>query len=73
MSQSEWSDEDESEHGDVDEDQESTGYATDDPALDNISVTNENGLTDCEGTVLQLNIKLFTNQTHFLVNYRSFK
>jgi adenylate cyclase 1 len=53
MSQSEWSDEEDSEEEEPgDDEQESTGYITDDPALDNISVTNENGLTDAEGKSL---------------------
>jgi len=52
VSQSEWSDDDESEEDqqEVEADLESTGYATDDPALETMSVTNENGLTDAEGT-----------------------
>lgn len=32
-----------------DRDAESTGYTTDDPALENISVLNDAGLTDAEG------------------------
>lgn len=50
-SQSEWSEEDED--GAASEpllaDRESTGYTTDDPALENISMLNETGLTDAEG------------------------
>lgn len=49
-SQSEWS---EDEEGGASEpllnDRESTGYTTDDPALENISMINETGLTDAEG------------------------
>lgn len=54
-SQSEWSDEEEEddEEGGASEpllnDRESTGYTTDDPALENISMMNETGLTDAEG------------------------
>lgn len=52
-SQSEWSEEDE---GGASEpllaDKESTGYTTDDPALENISMLNEAGLTDAEGRYL---------------------
>lgn len=47
---SEWS---EDEDGGASEpllnDRESTGYTTDDPALENISMLNETGLTDAEG------------------------
>lgn len=49
-SASEWS---EDEDGGASEpllnDRESTGYTTDDPALENISMINETGLTDAEG------------------------
>lgn len=49
-SQSEWS---EDEEGGASEpllnDRESTGYTTDDPALENISMIHETGLTDAEG------------------------
>lgn len=49
-SQSEWS---EDEEGGASEpllnDRESTGYTTDDPALENISMIHEAGLTDAEG------------------------
>lgn len=49
-SASEWS---EDEDGGASEpllnDKESTGYTTDDPALENISMINETGLTDAEG------------------------
>lgn len=52
-SQSEWSEDDE--EGAASEpllnDRESTGYTTDDPALENISMLNETGLTDAEGTL----------------------
>lgn len=49
MSQSEWSEESEEEEGAGDGQEGQDGYGTDDPALDNLSITNENGLTDCEG------------------------
>lgn len=55
MSQSEWSDDDDSDGANRNNDggdEESTGYVTDDPALDNMSVTNEHGLTDAEGISL---------------------
>lgn len=49
-SASEWS---EDEDGGASEpllnDRESTGYTTDDPALENVSMLNETGLTDAEG------------------------
>jgi hypothetical protein len=53
-SQSEWSEEDDDDdEGAASEpllaDRESTGYTTDDPALENISMLNETGLTDAEG------------------------
>lgn len=54
-SQSEWSeeDDDDDDEGAASEpllaDRESTGYTTDDPALENISMLNETGLTDAEG------------------------
>lgn len=54
LSQSEWSDDDD-EEGAASEpllaggDRESTGYMTDDPALENISMMNDAGLTDAEG------------------------
>lgn len=46
-SQSEWSDEDASEPLLVDN--QSTGYTTDDPALENLSIVHDAGLTDAEG------------------------
>lgn len=50
-SQSEWSEDDD--EGAASEpllaDRESTGYTTDDPALENVSMLNETGLTDAEG------------------------
>ncbi|XP_065155430.1 Ca(2+)/calmodulin-responsive adenylate cyclase isoform X11 [Atheta coriaria] len=55
-SQSEWS---EDEEGGASEpllnDRESTGYTTDDPALENISMLNETGLTDAEGALSDVN------------------
>ncbi|KAI4461325.1 adenylate cyclase type 1 [Holotrichia oblita] len=55
-SQSEWS---EDEEGGASEpllnDRESTGYTTDDPALENISMINETGLTDAEGALSDVN------------------
>lgn len=68
-SQSEWS---EDEEGGASEpllnDRESTGYTTDDPALENISMLNETGLTDAEGKsrknpILNLN-KIIFFQAH---------
>lgn len=59
-SQSEWS---EDEEGGASEpllnDRESTGYTTDDPALENISMLNETGLTDAEGKKLTTTNKFF--------------
>ncbi|XP_074029785.1 adenylate cyclase rutabaga isoform X3 [Leptinotarsa decemlineata] len=55
-SPSEWS---EDEDGGASEpllnDRESTGYTTDDPALENISMLNETGLTDAEGALSDVN------------------
>lgn len=55
-SQSEWS---EDEDGGASEpllnDRESTGYTTDDPALENVSMMNETGLTDAEGALSDVN------------------
>lgn len=49
-SQSEWSDEDENAASEpLLADRDSTGYTTDDPALENISMIHEAGLTDAEG------------------------
>jgi len=56
-SQSEWSEEDDDDDDDDEgaasepllADRESTGYTTDDPALENVSMLNETGLTDAEG------------------------
>ena len=36
-------------------DRESTGYTTDDPALENISVLHDHGLTDAEGALSDVN------------------
>ncbi|XP_044734406.1 Ca(2+)/calmodulin-responsive adenylate cyclase isoform X3 [Chrysoperla carnea] len=56
-SQSEWSEDDD--EGAASEpllaDRESTGYTTDDPALENISMLNETGLTDAEGALSDVN------------------
>ncbi|GLV34234.1 rutabaga [Carabus blaptoides fortunei] len=56
-SQSEWSEDDED--GGASEpllaDRESTGYTTDDPALENVSMLNETGLTDAEGALSDVN------------------
>ncbi|XP_066145642.1 adenylate cyclase type 1 isoform X2 [Euwallacea fornicatus] len=53
---SEWS---EDEDGGASEpllnDRESTGYTTDDPALENVSMINEAGLTDAEGALSDVN------------------
>lgn len=64
-SQSEWSEDDDEEDEDEDDDEnaasepllndrESTGYTTDDPALENVSMLNETGLTDAEGMYFNL-------------------
>ncbi|KAI5710816.1 hypothetical protein M8J75_011638 [Diaphorina citri] len=52
-SQSEWSDEDPSEPLLVDN--QSTGYTTDDPALENLSIVHDAGLTDAEGALSDVN------------------
>uniref|UniRef100_A0A8D8T3X0 adenylate cyclase n=1 Tax=Cacopsylla melanoneura TaxID=428564 RepID=A0A8D8T3X0_9HEMI len=52
-SQSEWSDEDASEPLLVDN--QSTGYTTDDPALENLSIVHDAGLTDAEGALSDVN------------------
>ncbi|XP_052126241.1 Ca(2+)/calmodulin-responsive adenylate cyclase isoform X5 [Frankliniella occidentalis] len=70
-SQSEWSEDDDEEDEDDDDDEdeddenaasepllndrESTGYTTDDPALENVSMLNETGLTDAEGALSDVN------------------
>ncbi|KAL3268541.1 hypothetical protein HHI36_007649 [Cryptolaemus montrouzieri] len=55
-SQSEWSeDEDAGASEPLLNDRESTGYTTDDPALENISMLNETGLTDAEGALSDVN------------------
>lgn len=58
-SQSEWSEEDENEGGASEPllaDRESTGYTTDDPALENLSMLNEAGLTDAEGIATYIRV-----------------
>ncbi|XP_063232754.1 Ca(2+)/calmodulin-responsive adenylate cyclase isoform X3 [Bacillus rossius redtenbacheri] len=64
-SQSEWSEEDD--EGAASEpllaDRESTGYTTDDPALENISMINETGLTDAEGALSDIN-SVFNDAGH---------
>lgn len=58
-SQSEWSEDDELGASEpLLNDRESTGYTTDDPALENISMLNETGLTDAEGMYLKINFCL---------------
>ncbi|CAH0554926.1 unnamed protein product [Brassicogethes aeneus] len=61
---SEWS---EDEDGGASEpllnDRESTGYTTDDPALENISMLNETGLTDAEGALSDVN-SAYNDQNH---------
>ncbi|XP_014242089.1 Ca(2+)/calmodulin-responsive adenylate cyclase isoform X3 [Cimex lectularius] len=52
--QSEWSDE-EAASEPLLGDRESTGYTTDDPALENISMIHETGLTDAEGALSDVN------------------
>ncbi|XP_075237052.1 adenylate cyclase type 1-like isoform X2 [Lycorma delicatula] len=55
-SQSEWSDEDENAASEpLLADRDSTGYTTDDPALENISMIHEAGLTDAEGALSDVN------------------
>lgn len=55
-SQSEWSDEEDAGASEpLLNDRESTGYTTDDPALENISMLNEAGLTDAEGALSDVN------------------
>ncbi|KAK3930408.1 Adenylate cyclase type 1 [Frankliniella fusca] len=64
-SQSEWSEDDDEDDDDEDDenaasepllnDRESTGYTTDDPALENVSMLNETGLTDAEGALSDVN------------------
>ncbi|KAL1138219.1 hypothetical protein AAG570_009910, partial [Ranatra chinensis] len=57
--QSEWSDEDENAASEpLLADRESTGYTTDDPALENISMIHETGLTDAEGSFITLKKKM---------------
>ena len=48
---SEWSEEEEGGASEplLDHDQDSTGYTTDDPALEHASMMNDTGLTDAEG------------------------
>ena len=48
-SQSEWSEDDDGAASEPLLDQESTGYTTDDPALEQVSMINDAGLTDAEG------------------------
>ncbi|KAF6211696.1 hypothetical protein GE061_012210 [Apolygus lucorum] len=52
---SEWSDEEAASEPLLGCDRESTGYTTDDPALDNISMVHETGLTDAEGALSDVN------------------
>ncbi|XP_047528233.1 Ca(2+)/calmodulin-responsive adenylate cyclase isoform X1 [Vanessa atalanta] len=55
-SQSEWSSSCSEGEGDADGCQpESTGYTTDDPALENVSMLNEGGLTDAEAALSDVN------------------
>ncbi|XP_044753181.1 Ca(2+)/calmodulin-responsive adenylate cyclase-like isoform X3 [Coccinella septempunctata] len=55
-SQSEWSEDDEAGASEpLLNDRESTGYTTDDPALENISMLNETGLTDAEAALSDVN------------------
>lgn len=49
--QSEWSDDDDEAKGGV----ESTGYITDEPGLENLSLLNEAGLTDAEAALSDVN------------------
>lgn len=50
--ESEWSDEEAAVSEPLLADRDSTGYTTDDPALENISMIHEAGLTDAEGICL---------------------
>ena len=43
----------------LDHDQDSTGYATDDPGLDHASMMNDTGLTDAEGIVSRMLTAVF--------------
>lgn len=69
MSQSEWSDEQDSEEEEQQQD-EQDGYTTDDPALENVSMINENGLTDAEGKIKLFNFNMpsFVNNNHYKLN-----
>lgn len=65
-SASEWS---EDEDGGASEpllnDRESTGYTTDDPALENVSMLNETGLTDAEGKKTFAVVLLILKETKY--------
>ncbi|XP_045121665.1 adenylate cyclase type 1-like isoform X14 [Portunus trituberculatus] len=54
-SQSEWSEDDDGAASEPLLDQESTGYTTDDPALEQVSMINDAGLTDAEGALSDVN------------------
>ncbi|KAK4321369.1 hypothetical protein Pmani_007815 [Petrolisthes manimaculis] len=54
-SQSEWSEDDDGAASEPLLDQESTGYTTDDPALEQASMMNDAGLTDAEGALSDVN------------------
>ncbi|XP_042229149.1 adenylate cyclase type 1-like isoform X2 [Homarus americanus] len=54
-SQSEWSEDDDGAASEPLLDQESTGYTTDDPALEQVSMMNDAGLTDAEGALSDVN------------------
>ncbi|KAG8315767.1 Adenylate cyclase type 8 [Homalodisca vitripennis] len=56
--ESEWSDEEGAVSEPLLADRDSTGYTTDDPALENISMIHEAGLTDAEGALSDVNSAL---------------
>ncbi|XP_050528541.1 Ca(2+)/calmodulin-responsive adenylate cyclase-like isoform X2 [Daktulosphaira vitifoliae] len=68
ISESEWSDEEEASEPLLDKD--STGYTTDDPALENISIMNDTGLTDAEGALSDVN-SMFEGIVDFSRHHRS--
>lgn len=62
-SQSEWSEDDDGAASEPLLDQESTGYTTDDPALEQVSMMNDAGLTDAEGKYMKLQLIILWVQT----------
>lgn len=62
--ESEWSEDDDEENAASEpllNDRESTGYTTDDGLLENVSMLNEAGLTDAEGTPIIYSLILALN------------